>query len=224
MNDVEILSIEKYRSDIYKAFSRYYRTPSRSSGDQLRLLEYGLCTIGSRAISQVALMRSELSSGITIKDIEIEFAKLFIGPYQLLAPPYGSVYLDGERQIMGDSTLDVVKRYRAAGLTVDEGFNNPPDHISAEMEFMHVLIIEELNCIRKGLADEAAESLAQQFAFLESHLGQWIDAFTGFVVQETQMPYFRHLAAATQQFVSEDMRRLGETVADLNTRSETTST
>lgn len=221
MKDKEILSIEKYRSDIYRALSSCYNPPEKSIGDNLKRLEAGLCATGSNAISQVVMMRGELNTAVTVFDLEVQFAKLFIGPYQILAPPFGSIYLDNKRQIMGDSTQDVVKRYLAAGLTVDEGFNNPPDHISAELEFMHVLIIEELNCLRNGCADDATACLVQQFEFLDSHLGQWIEAFTNLTIQETELPYFRYLAIATRQFIKEEMQWLGEMMADWHARSQT---
>jgi len=221
MKDKEILSVEKYRSDIYRALSSCYNPPEKGIGDVLKRLEAGLCAMGSNAISQVVMMRSELNTGVTVDDLKIQFAKLFIGPYQLLAPPFGSIYLDGKHQIMGDSTLDVVKRYSAAGLTVDESFKNPPDHISAELEFMHILIIEELNCLHKGCADEAVVWLVRQFEFLNSHIGQWMDAFTGLTIKKTQLPYFKYLAIATQQFIKEEMQWFGEMMADWHARSET---
>ena len=221
MKDKEILSVEKYRSDIYRALSSCYNPPEKGISDVLKRLEAGLCATGSNAISQVVMMRNELNTGVTVNDLKIQFAKLFIGPYQLLAPPFGSIYLDGKHQIMGDSTLDVVKRYSAVGLTVDESFKNPPDHISAELEFMHILIIEELNCLHKGSADEAVAWLVRQFEFLNSHIGQWMDAFTGLTIQKTQLPYFKYLAIATRQFIKEEMQWLGETMADWHARSET---
>lgn len=221
MKDKEILSVEKYRSDIYRALSSCYNPPEKGISDVLKRLEAGLRATGSNAISQVVMMLSELDTGVTVGDLKVQFAKLFVGPYQLLAPPFGSIYLDGKHQIMGDSTLDVVKRYYAAGLTVDESFKNPPDHISAELEFMYILIIEELNCLHKGCADEAAVWLVRQFEFLNSHIGQWMDAFTGLIIKNTQLPYFRYLAIATHQFIKEEMQWLGETMADWYARSET---
>lgn len=221
MNEREILSVERYRSEIYWALSKCYTPPEESIGEVLKTLEAGLCATGSNAISQAVMMGRELKAAVTIGDLEVQFAKLFIGPYHLLAPPYGSIYLDNNHQIMGDSTLDAVKCYMAVGLTVDDNFANPPDHISAELEFMHVLITAELNYLYKGCADEAAECLGQQHEFLASHLGQWVVAFTDLVIKETDLPYFRYLADITRQFIREDMQSLAETVADLRVRPET---
>ena len=221
MNDKEILRVEKYRGDIYWALSRCYSPPEKSIGDVLKRLEAGLCATGSNAISPAVMMRSELKTAVTVEDLEVQFAKLFIGPYHLLAPPFGSIYLENKRQIMGDSTLDVANHYLAAGFTIDEDFANPPDHISAELEFMSVLIAAELNYLHKGCADEATECLVQQYEFLASHLGQWIYAFTGLTIQATQLPYFKYLAAVTRLFIREDMQWLGETVVDGRVRPET---
>lgn len=221
MSESAILIIEKQRSEIYRAFSHCYYLPDENLGSILKTLETGLCATGSNAISHVVLMRSELNTGLTLDDLRVEFSKLFIGPYQLLAPPYGSVYLDNQRQIMGDSTLDVVKRYRNAGLAVDDGFKNPPDHIAAELEFMHALVIKELIALHNGLADDVAGCLEEQSDFLTFHIGQWIDAFSGLIIQETNLPYFRYLATATQRFIREDLQRLEETMADLNSQPET---
>ena len=221
MNEKEILSVEYYRSEVYRALSICYSPPQKNIGDVLKRLEAGLCATGSSAISQVVLMRNELKAAVTVEDFEVQFAKLFIGPYHLLAPPFGSIYLDNNRQIMGDSTLDVAKRYLTVGLTVDEDFANPPDHIRAELEFMHVLITTELGYLHKGCADEAAECLVQQYEFLNSHLGQWIVAFTDLTIKEAHLPYFKYLAATTRQFIREDMQWLGETVADWHLRLET---
>jgi TorA maturation chaperone TorD len=218
-----VIHLEKHRSDIYRAFSHCYHLPDADVGNILKLLETSLCAIGSNAISHVVMMRSELNTGLTLDDLRIQFSKLFVGPYQLLAPPYGSVYLDDRRQIMGDSTLDVVKRYLAAGLAIDEGFKNPPDHIAAELEFMHALVIEELKGLHNGLADEVTDCLELQSDFLACHIGQWIDAFSGLIIQETNLPFFRYLATATQQFIREDMQRLEQTVTDLNAQTESIS-
>ena len=212
---------EARRSDIYKLLAGCYYPPNEALSGKLDDLVEKLGLVCPHAHQVIDGSCQQILKADNLEDFEVEYARLFIGPYELLAPPYGSVYLDGQKRTMGESTLDVVKRYAVAGLAIDEEFKNPPDHVAAELEFMHVLITDELNNLYGWGTERTTKCLEQQLDFLECHLGQWIDAFAGLVVQETQMPYFRHLAAATQQFVREDMQRLSETVADLNTRSET---
>ena len=42
------------------------------------------------------------------KELSVEYAKLFVGPFELAAPPYGSVYMDDGGRVMGDSTMKVI--------------------------------------------------------------------------------------------------------------------
>lgn len=86
-----------------------------------------------------------------------DHASLMVGPFELLAPPYGSVYLEKSRKIMGDTTMEVGQFYFDCGLEVASDYNDPPDHIAVEMEFIHFLFAE----ISKSLNEnnkEAAEN------------------------------------------------------------------
>ena len=74
MNEKEILTAEKFRSDIYWALSRCYSPAEKRIGDVLKVLEAGLCATGSSAISQAVMMRSELKTDVTVEDIEVQFA------------------------------------------------------------------------------------------------------------------------------------------------------
>ena len=75
-------------------------------------------------------MRKALENDRDLEALTIDFARLFVGPYKLLAAPYGSVYLDSGRTTMGDSTLDVKSRYCEAGLNAATNFKEAPDHIA----------------------------------------------------------------------------------------------
>ncbi len=76
----------------------------------------------------------------------------FLFLFCMLAPPYGSVYLERERTVMGESTLDVVRRYRQEGLDISADFHDAPDHITAELEFVHFLIFKALEAASDSTA------------------------------------------------------------------------
>jgi TorA maturation chaperone TorD len=54
--------------------------------------------------------------------------RLFIGPWALPAPPWGSVWLDKESVLFGDSTLALREWMRANGIALDADRNEPEDH------------------------------------------------------------------------------------------------
>lgn len=72
------------------------------------------------------------------QDLMIEYARLFVGPYSLIAPPYGSYYLDGGI-VMGETTVAVKQIYELAGVMLNENFKDLPDHIITELEFLYII-------------------------------------------------------------------------------------
>ncbi len=109
---------------------------------------------------------------------------------------------------MGDSTIDVRQHYLSFGLDLSPDFKEAPDHICAELEFMHVLISQGIDAIDAVESEQLSESVCHQHVFLEKHLGTWMPAFTDKVIEYARTDYYRHLAAATRTFVAEDMESL----------------
>lgn len=142
--------------------------------------------------------------------LRIEYSRLFIGPFKLPAPPYGSCYLDDGRQLMGDSTLDVVKRYQEAGVDVESGKGDVPDHIGIELEFMGYLV--QLEDESAGDDDTAGlrDTLAKQASFLEKHLCAWVPIFAEKLAEDTDSEFYKSLVAATDTFLAEDLARVRE--------------
>ena len=68
------------------------------------------------------------------QEVEFAFNRLFVGPAALEAPPYSSVYLDGESLVMGKTMLDVREMYGALGLESPWKNSLPDDHISLELD------------------------------------------------------------------------------------------
>ena len=152
-------------------------------------------------------MREALGSSSDIGPLKVDYAKLFVGPYTLSAAPYGSVYLDGERKIMGVSTLDVMRRYREAGLERAESFKDAPDHVSAELEFMYYLVFKEMQALSDSEVQTAIGFIQKQKEFLDDHLTAWLPTFAGCIKEHAQNPFYPNLAKATEAFL-ENSRQL----------------
>jgi TorA maturation chaperone TorD len=125
------------------------------------------------------------------KQLSIAHAELFIGPFELIAAPYGSVYLDKNRQIMGDTTIGVLRNYQEAGLAVDE--KEPPDHIAIELEFMSFLNTREAKARAEGNAAGADTFFEKQKDFYHEYL-RWVPDFCGAIKKGTKSPFYQSLA------------------------------
>jgi TorA maturation chaperone TorD len=122
------------------------------------------------------------------------------------AAPYGSVYLESERKMMGDSTLDVRNRYREAGLDTAKNFKDAPDHITAELEFMYYLIFKEIEAFSNSDTETAIDFIEKQKSFLEIHLMAWVPEFAKSIIESAENPFYMNLAKATAAFLKENHR------------------
>jgi TorA maturation chaperone TorD len=149
---------------------------------------------------------------VELKSLSVDFAELFVGPYKLLAPPYGSVYFEDNR-IMGDSTIDVRNCYESEGL--DIVIKDAPDHIAVELEFMYFLVARQIEAARESNLHVVQACRRKQFDFLQAHLGGWLPEFVEKVQKNARTEFYRRLAGLTEAFVQNDMKTLAEhTVCD----------
>ena len=201
METRNLLKFESSRMEAFRLLSDGYRLPDQALIEKIRRLEMHMVTISEQSAESVQRLCKEFENTPDIELLKIDFSKLFVGPYNLLAPPYGSVYLEGERKIMGDSTLDVISRFREAGLQTSESFKDAPDHISAELEFMYYLIFKELEAFSSSELQSAIGYVQKQKAFLEDHLMVWMPEFAVSIKKHAEHPFYPNLAEVTETFL-----------------------
>ena len=190
----------------FRLLSDCYFIPEPGLSEKLENLESSMAEVCETAAESVQIMRKEFKTGSCLESIRVDFAKLFVGPFKLLAAPYGSVYLDGGRKMMGDSTLDVRSRYREAGLDTAKNFKDAPDHISAELEFMYFLIFKEIEAFADSDTKTAMGLIQKQKSFLEDHLMAWVPQFAENIIENAENPFYPNLAKATQSFLQENYK------------------
>lgn len=195
------------RAATYKLLAECYYPPEEATREHVRQLSCSLRALSLPAAAAVDRMMAVLQSDVGFDELAIDHARLFVGPFALLAPPYGSVYLEGERRLMGDSTLAAGECYHEAGLEVAAGFNGTPDHIAVELEFMHFLGVKELEALAGGNLDRAQNFRHKQRAFLERHLAAWVPDFSRSVEEQAQTEFYQCLAVATRLFIENDFGR-----------------
>ena len=143
-----------------------------------------------------------ISSGVELESLKIDYAKLFVGPFKLLAPPYGSFYLE-DGKIMGDSTIDVRNWYEKEGL--DIVISDSPDHIAMELEFMYYLVVRQTQAADEGNLRDIQLCQHKQRSFLSSHLARWLSEFADNVQKNAQTEFYKKLAELTEIFVQKDL-------------------
>jgi len=195
---------EKKRGDLYKLLAACFYQPRKKLFLEERVFEHLAALsqeICPEAVSSILRMGKAFSSSDE-EELLIEYAGLFVGPYELKAPPYGSVYLDGERKVMGDSTLQVIKLYEEAGLVMDQSFKELPDHIAVELEFMYYLSYKEAEALEHSDEERALAINEIRNQFFSQYLRPWVPSFSEKIKELTDHPFYIALADCLATFVS----------------------
>jgi putative dimethyl sulfoxide reductase chaperone len=84
--------------------------------------------------------------------------------------------------------------YEEEGLARDEGFNELPDHIAVELEFMYFLIFREAEALQKGESERAELYRQKQENFRSRFLDKWVPALCGNMQEGTDNGFYLALA------------------------------
>lgn len=141
-------------------------------------------------------------------ELAVVYARLFVGPFSLGAPPYGSYYLEPEKRVMGETTSAVRDFYRKAGLTLDEEFTEMPDHMAVELEFLSYLLQRALAAMAAG--DEAAfvAWTETRKSFLERFFIGWYCEFCTAIRHSEDSPFYLALADCLEGVLQRDKELL----------------
>lgn len=111
-----------------------------------------------------------------IEKLQIEYTRLFINSSPAVAaPPYASVYLDGDGMLYGKSAERVRSFYRERGVDLLAG-SDMPDHLCLQLDFLALLADDNMT---------EDESL-----FLASHFRPWFGTFRKRVHAAAQLPFY----------------------------------
>ena len=146
-------------------------------------------------------LRASIRGSANIAALKQDYVRLFVGPFNTLAPPCGSAYLESDARPMGNSAADVTAWYREDGL--ENALREPPDHVIAELQYLHFLAINAVGAMRDGGPEKAAYYAERGKRFLAAHLARWVPPFTCAVATSAETEFYRCLAKVTRSFIDE---------------------
>lgn len=190
------------RADCFKLLAACFYEPDKQLFIEEELgekLEQLLDQLAPKCASASRRMKSALYE-LDQNTLSIDHAALFIGPFELIAAPYGSVYIEKKRTVMGESTINVAQYYQEAGLSVD--IKEPPDHIAIELEFMHYLCSKEAAALNDNQTEEVHQFEEQQKIFYFTALKPWVTTFCEAIRVGTDNRFYINLADCLDHFLA----------------------
>ncbi|KJS19578.1 MAG: hypothetical protein VR72_18165 [Clostridiaceae bacterium BRH_c20a] len=198
--------IHEKRANCYKLLSLCFYQPDAEISAIIKALRNEVDYFSQQAVFKLDEILVELEEHKeNLNYFLIDYGKLFVGPFNLLAAPYSSVYLGHERRVMGDSTIEATNFYQKAGLVINNDLKDAPDHIKVELEFMQYLIMKSIS-----IGEE--EFLKLQKEFLFNHLSLWITDFKKAVTTNSRTILYKNLLEVTHMFISQDEQFLSEKI------------
>ncbi len=140
-----------------------------------------------------------------------EYTKLFVGPTELSAPPWESIYVGEEGLLFQESTLKVRDCYRRFGLLPEAYPRVADDSLALELGFMAELARRSADDLENGRRDALKESLQGAADFLDQHLLVWIPKYLERIFESETELLYPGLVRILNSFLKKDR----ETLTDL---------
>ncbi len=162
--------------------------------------------LGASLTSRIARARQAwLEAGDS--GLEAEYMRLFhgSGPVSLRETAYG----DGRRPAGRPVEIaDVNGFYLAFGVEPSNANPDMPDHLSAEVEFLSLMLLKEAYAMARLRKPEHRLTRKAAREFVEDHLGRWVPALCARLREENAAPPYRTLGALLAAVVAAECRRL----------------
>lgn len=165
-------------ADLYSFLALAMRYPDSSFLDQDYLRTFMMIIGQAGLMAEQDELRLIMANEENFLDsLQVEYTRLFINHIpQTIAPPYASVYMDGDYSLQGKYTEKIRDFYRGCGFDVTDN-RIPPDHIQFQLAFLANLVQEDL--------------FVQEQEFLTTLFRPWFARFLDTVFAEVEHPFYR---------------------------------
>ncbi|SUT91067.1 twin-argninine leader-binding protein DmsD [[Actinobacillus] rossii] len=131
------------------------------------------------------------------QDLDEAYQYLFIGPNSLPAPAWGSVYLDPEAVIFGNSLVELRTFLKIHQIAFSSKENEPEDHFGLML------------MLAAYLAENKPELLKE---FFTQHLLTWSERYLQLLAEQADYPFYQGLSLIAQQTLQRWKTELALTV------------
>lgn len=194
-------------ADVYRLLSACFYQPDEMfvAEDMFGQLETALALCAPQIQGKGTLLGVGFREE-TLDALLLDYTRLFLGPLEIIAKPYGSVYLDGPKIVMGDSTINALACYEQGGFSPAEDFKEMPDHIAIELEFLYLLCFREAQALGEKNTAAAAEYKTIRRGFLHNHLGRWAAEFSNKICDGASSNFYKNLGELLDGFIQQEQR------------------
>jgi TorA maturation chaperone TorD len=185
-------------SNITNFLAAYYCEPDDEIfyNEELNKVFFENCKIFDDELSKYAINTIDALKKYSNNELLQEYTRIFLGPFEAIAHPYASVYLEGYI-LNGEVTQKILHFYNNCGLLFEEDVKDLPDNIVVMLQFLHYLITCEMQGNENLPEIDWTEKRKE---FIDLYLNTWIPKFTEQIITGTQNEFYKNLALFTKKF------------------------
>ena len=146
----------------------------------------GLYRSDRRAVELLDGMAESLADDDPVP-LKVDHARLFVGPFEMLASPYASLHLESGDRVEGEVTRCIARCYAECGLRLSPGEKRPADHIGYLFEFLYYLAFRFL---REG----GVERFDEMERFAGTYVLSWAPRLFALMGEGASTGYFKSFA------------------------------
>lgn len=140
------------------------------------------------------------------------FERIFTHVMSVDWPPYETAYTSKGVFQQANDLADIAGFCAAYGVEVSDTANEPPDHVSVELEFMHLLACKEAHALRNHTVEQADACREDARRFLGAHLARWVPEFSRRLRRGAAGTVYADFAEMCEAFVAQEVARLSAEV------------
>jgi TorA maturation chaperone TorD len=168
-------------------------------------------------IGQIAsfLQKHDLRSEDEYNNLHWDYTRMFIGPDKLPAPLWESSYLNKDRLLFQEQTLEVRQAYLKYQFLPKHFKQEADDHLGLELDFMYQLSELSLNYLQQQNFAKFREVLEDQKMFLRGHLLKWVPELIQKISASANLDFYPGMAKILNGYLTIDLEALEE-LLDIN--------
>ena len=185
-------------SNITNFLAAYYCEPDDEIfyNEELNKVFFDNCKIFDDELYKYAKNTIDALKKYSNNELLQEYTRIFLGPFEAIAHPYASVYLEGYI-LNGEVTQKILHFYNYCGLLFEEDVKDLPDNIVVMLQFLHYLFTCEMQGNENFPEFDWTEKRKE---FIDLYLNTWIPKFTEQIITGTQNEFYKNLALFTKKF------------------------
>lgn len=141
------------------------------------------------------------------QNLHWDYTRMFIGPFDIPAPPWESVYVRKDQLLFQSNTMQVRRLYENFGYEIKDKNIEAEDHIGLELDFMfhlNQLSIEAIEEDTIKTTSNLSYLIAEQQRFLKTHLLAFVPDFSKDIIEHADTMFYSGMAKILKGYLELD--------------------